>query len=340
MAATMKDIARDLGVSVVTVSKVLRNHEDISEATRKRVLDRVKELNYRPNLAARGLVTGRSYLIGLIVPDLVHPFFAEVAKDMSKYLAKRGYNLVISSSEEDPTLEEREISQMLGRRLDAIIIASCRPDPDFLQQSAAESGPPFILIDRNYPGGHASFVGVDDVLVGRMATEHLISVGCKRIAHLRGPETTPGIGRMEGYKAALRAHGLSVQNELISEVHSADVGSRTTGAVAMQNMLALKQKPDGVFCYNDPMAIGAMRAIFDADLRVPRDIAVIGCGNLHYDELLRVPLSSIDQDTAELGMRAAKLALSTIESKTATRPKVHLIQPRLVARASTVNDSK
>src|SRR5580700_11775519 len=124
MSTRMKDIARDLGVSVVTISKVLSNHPDVGDETRERVLARVKELDYRPNLAARSLVTGRSYLIGLVVPDLLHPFFAELAKALSAAIGKHGYSTIISSSEEDPELEAREIQQLTGRRLDALVIAS------------------------------------------------------------------------------------------------------------------------------------------------------------------------------------------------------------------------
>src|SRR5262249_42858480 len=124
MPVTMKDIARGLGVSVVTVSKVLRNHSDVGAETRRRVQQRIKELNYRPNAAARALVTGRTNLIGLIVPDLVHPFFSQVAKAISMSLRAHDYGLMISSSEDDPELERREIDQMLGRHVDAIILAS------------------------------------------------------------------------------------------------------------------------------------------------------------------------------------------------------------------------
>lgn len=126
----MKDIARDLGVSVITISKVLRNHPDIGDETRQRVLARVKELDYRPNLAARSLVTGRTYLVGLVVPDLLHPFFAEIAKSLSDVLRESGYYLIVTSSEEDPNLEEQEINHLLARRLDTLIIASCRPTVD------------------------------------------------------------------------------------------------------------------------------------------------------------------------------------------------------------------
>ena len=147
MATTMKDIALDLGVSVVTVSKVLRNHQDIGDETRRRVLDRVKELNYTPNLAARGLVTGKTYLIGLVVPDLLHPYFAEIAKSLAHVFQKKGYCLMISTSEEDPKLEEREIDRFLGRRLDALIIASSRFDSAIFER-IQHQGPPLVMIDR------------------------------------------------------------------------------------------------------------------------------------------------------------------------------------------------
>ena len=120
MSVRMKDIAKDLGVSVITVSKVLRNHPDVGDETRKRVLARVKELDYQLNLAARSLVTGRTYLVGLVVPDLLHPFFAEIAKALSEVLRQSGYYLIVTSSDEDPELEEQEINQLLARRLDIL----------------------------------------------------------------------------------------------------------------------------------------------------------------------------------------------------------------------------
>src|SRR4051812_31496286 len=224
MPVTMKDIARDLGVSVVTISKVLRNHSDIGEETRKRVLERVKAMNYRPNLSARGLVTGRSYLVGLVVPDLLHPFFAQIAKSLAKSLLKKGYCLVIATSDGDPQLERQEIDQLLGRGLDALVIASSSPDGEVLKR-IDEQGPPYILIDRSFNSSNASFVGVDDVAVGRMATEHLIHIGCERIAHLRGPATSTGIDRLKGYKDALAKHRIRVNDDLISAPRTVDVES-------------------------------------------------------------------------------------------------------------------
>ena len=330
----MKDIARDLGVSVVTVSKVLRNHEDISEATRKRVLDRVKELDYTPNLAARGLVTGKTYLVGLVVPDLLHPFFAQVAKSLSRALLKKGYCLTISTSEEDAELEKHEINRLLGRRLDALVIASSSTNPSVFERIQRQ-GLPFVLIDRNFPELHANYVGADDEAIGVLATEHLIEIGCVRIAHLRGPDNSPGAGRLMGYQNALAKHKLKSFSGYVTRPRLVDVQSRESGADLMRQLLALNPRPDGVFCYNDPMAIGAIHAILDAGLRVPGDIAVIGSGNLHYDTELRIPLSSIDQQTDMIGERTGRLTLSLLESKTHLRNRTIIIQPQLVVRAST-----
>jgi LacI family transcriptional regulator len=339
MPATMKDIARDLGVSVVTVSKVLRNHQDIGEATRKRVLERMKELNYQPNFSARALLTGHTYLVGLVVPDLLHPFFAEIAKALSKALLIKGYYLIISSSEEDPELEMREIDQLLNRRLDALIVATSRATPEIFERMEKQGGPPYVLIDRQLPGLAANFVGVDDEIAGALATEHLVSIGCKRIAHLRGPDISPGAGRLKGYTETLAKHGLRVPAGYVSASRASDVHSRESGIAAMRELLSVRPRPDGVFCFNDPTAIGAMEAILDAGLRIPRDIAVIGCGNLHYNDTLRVPLSSIDQNTQQIGDRAARLTLSLLAAKSPQRRKSILVKPSLVIRASTQKGS-
>jgi len=334
MAVTMKDIARDLGVSVVTVSKVIRHHSDIGEETRQRVLKRIKELNYEPNMAARALVTGRSYSAGLIVPDLVHPFFAEVACGLSDALRRRNYSLLISSSQGDPELEQQEIKRLLGRGLDALMIASTQGTAESFRRIEAQKVP-YVLIDRAFPGMPANFVGVDDVAVGRLATEHLISVGCRRIAHIRGPATSTAVGRLEGYTQALAAHGLKQLQDGVLVGRSPDVDSWSSGNEAMKKLLRLDPRPDGVFCYNDPIAIGVIDAILGAGLRVPQDIAVIGCGNLHFDRSLRVPLSSVDQQSRTIGERAGKLVLSLIEAKLPPQPKSVMLEPFVVPREST-----
>ena len=329
----MKDIARDLGVSVVTVSKVLRNHSDIGEETRQKVLKRMKELNYRPNLAARALVTGRTSMMGLVVPDLVHPFFGEIAKALSRVIRKKGYTLVISSSEKEPELERQAIEQLLARRVDALVIGSAQWTIESFRR-IEEQETPFVLIDRSFVGFPANFVGVDDVEIGAIATEHLVDEGCRRIAHIRGPEISTASGRLQGYQRVLAKHGLSMPTAyLVGKPvgEPAEVG----GYKAMQKLLQLNPRPDAVFCYNDSTAVGAMRSILDAGLKIPGDIALVGCGNLHYSQSLYVPLTSVDQNSPAIGERAAKLALSLIESKTPLRPKTILLKPKLMIRASS-----
>lgn len=334
MAVRLKDIARDLGVSVVTVSKVLRNHEDISPETRERVLKRMDELNYQPNLTARALVTGRSYLLGLIVPDLVHPFFAQVAKGVSSVLRKKGYGLVIASSEEDPDLERQEISQMLARRLDAILIASTQWTVESFRKIESLQRP-YVLVDRKFSGLAANSVGTDDFAIGRMATEHLLENGCKRVAYIGGEHVSTAVERLEGFRGALASLGQPISNEyILCRPHYDDAGD-VTGYRAAKELLALRVKPDGIFCNNDPIALGAMEAILEAGLRIPDDIAIIGAGNVRYAGALRVPLSSIDQDSTQLGSCSAELALSLVQAKP-QRPKQIVIPPKLVARHSSL----
>jgi LacI family transcriptional regulator len=334
MAITMKDIARDLGVSVVTVSKVLRNHSDISAETRKRVQQRMKELNYQPNPAARALHTGRTNLIGLIVPDLVHPFFSQVAKGISARLRSKEYGLTISSSEDDPQLEKREIDQMLARRVDVLILASTQSDPKSLRR-IEDQGVPYILLDRKIPNLEANFVGIDDVIVGTQATTHLIEIGCKTIAHIAGPKVSTALDRQTGYSMTLAKHGLVLPSGyLVARGHMDDSGD-VSGYEGMKLLLQCDPRPDGVFCCNDPIAMGAMRAILEAGLKIPEDVAVVGCGNLHYDDFLLVPLTSIDQDSSGLGASAAKLALSIVKNKSQATPKTILLGSKLVVRASS-----
>jgi len=341
MTVRMKDIATELGLSVVTVSKVLRNHPDISEETRKRVLKRIKELDYQPNLAARSLITGQSWSIGLVVPDLLHPFFAQIAKAISAEIRTRNYCLLISSSDEDPRVEEQEIRQLISRRVDVLLIASARSSPagfKFLNGQHV----PYILLDREIKGLNASFIGVNDVEVGLIATRHLIDLGCRRIAHIRGPEVSTARGRLAGYRQALAEFkGRRLPEQVVSLGSSGDHRGEKGGHAATIRLLKAEPRPDAIFCFNDPSALGAIRAIEEAGLRIPEDIAVVGCGNLPYDDMLRVPLSSVDQGSEAIGKLAAALALKLTENRTPparveVAPNRELIPPRLVVRASSL----
>lgn len=330
----MKDIADDLGVSVITVSKALHNQSDISAETRARVLKRAGELNYKPNYAARALVTGRTHMIGLVVPDLVHSFHSEIAKGLAGVLRKSGYSLVISSSEESQQVEEQAVEQLLARRVDALLIASTQWSAASFQR-LTEANIPFVLIDRSIPGVKASFVGVDDRLVGFMATEHLLDIGCRIIGHIGGVHISPARGRLQGYKQALSEHGITPDPDYTVMLNTLDELAHGVGYESAKKLLSCNPRPDGIFCFSDAIAIGAMGAILDAGLRIPEDVALVGCSNLHYDPFLRVPLSSVDQQSVAIGRRAARLAISLVESDSKVPPKAILLEPKLIVREST-----
>jgi LacI family transcriptional regulator len=334
MAVRLKDIARDLGVSVITVSKALRDHADISEETKARVLKRCKELNYRPNLAARALVTGRTNLIGFVVPELLHSFFSEIVRGVSDALFGTEYTLVTTSSDQDPKRERQAVEQLIARRVDALLVASSQWTVEMFRR-VEEAGIPYILIDRDFSGLAAHFIGVNDDTVGALATRHLAEAGCRRIAHIGGSGLSPVVGRMEGYKRTLQKLNLPSDPELIYNVDRVEELGDATGYEATKKLLKLNPRPDGIFCYNDAIAFGAIAAVLEAGLRVPEDVAVAGCGNILYDRFLKIPLTSVDQQTALIGQKAGKLALHLIESDEPVPPQRILLEPKLIVRQST-----
>jgi len=338
MAVRLKDIARDLNVSVITVSKAMRGNTDISEATRERVLARMKELDYQPNMMARSLVTGQSFIIGLIVPDLLNPFFTELAKSLGSALRKQSYGLVLASSEDNAEVERSEIRMMLARGVDALLIASCQPKLQGFM-SVHNQSTPFVLLDRPFPHLRANFVGTDDYAGGRLATEHLISLGRKRLAYIGSPDISAAAERFRGYRMALRDHGIELREEFV--LSNPDVGDSgdepadDAGYEMMRKLLKRRSRPNGVFCHNDVVAIGAMKATLDAGLSIPKDIAFVGFDNVRYSKYLQIPLTSVDQSTGQLGVAAAQLALDLIAKKV-DKPKTILLAPSLVVRQSTI----
>jgi LacI family transcriptional regulator len=320
-------------VSTVTVSKVLRGGVDIGERTRARVLKRMAELNYQPNMQARGLASGRSFAVGLVVPDLVHPFFGQFAKALAGALRASGLAVVLSSSEEDPELERKEVRTLVNRGVDVLLVASCQRSEE--AEFFTREGLPLLLIDRNLPKLGADYVGSNDVLVGELATRHLIGLGRRRLAHIGGEGTSPSIDRLRGFRNALGVAGIRLPKGYVVTCERFEETGDSAGYRAMQELLAQKQRPDAVFCYNDLSAIGAMQATMQAGLSIPGDIAFAGCGNLRYAEYLKVPLTSVDQSIERMGEAAARRALA-LSLKPDDQPQTALVEPKLIVRQSSV----
>jgi len=270
-------------------------------------------------------------MIGLIVPDLMHSFFAEIAKGVSTTIRPLGYDVVICNSEEDCAVESSEVDRLLARQVDGLILASAQPPSSMEVFERIEArNVPYVLVDRRFTDARAPYVGADDEAIGRLATNHLIERGCRRIAHIAGPPLTTGVGRLKGYQDALREAGISLPDSYV--VHATDDAS---GFQAAQLLLSLDPRPDAIFGYNDPTAAGAMKAILEAGIGIPGSMKVIGVGNVHYSDLLRVPLSTIDQSSTAIGQQAAEILVKAIGSKRRRPPRTVVIEPTLIIREST-----
>jgi LacI family transcriptional regulator len=330
---TMKRIASELGVSVTTISKVLNNHGDISEATRDRVLAKIEELGYQRNAVARSLTLRRTNTIGIVIPDLMHSFFVEVIQGIEPVASVRGFGLLLCSSGEDPGKERSELEMLRSRQVDGIVLASAHgsANDDLLKQLTG-TGTGLVMIDRDdHPKVECHRVLTDDEQVGTLATNHLLDLGRRAIAHIGGPDIVHAKRRERGWREALKARDIRVPGDWFVQAGFMD----SDGYRAMKRLLTVRPKIDAVFAANDPAAIGAMKAIWEAGLRVPEDIAIVGVGDIALSDMLRVPLTTVSWSRKEQGLNAAELLLNGLEGDEDDPPRRVIIPPRLVVRESS-----
>jgi LacI family transcriptional regulator len=328
MPTTLGDIARALNVSKMTVSRAINNHPEINPETRARVLAMAQKMNYRPNQFARALTSKHSYLIGIVVPDLMHSYFAEICRGVESQARPAGYQNLICSTDEDARKELDEI-EALWTRTDGLIVASALTANEVkAYRKLISDGGNIVLIDRLLDGLRCPAVTTDDVRVGILATEHLIKLGHRKIGHLRGTTASTSQGRLEGYEQAMSKARLRVEKSFIH-----DCGfTEADGRAAMQKWIAKGNLPTAIFAANDPAAIGAMAALNEAGIDVPNDVAIVGAGNIHYGDMLRVPLTTVSWSTAAMGQAAAELLLELIDGK--NKPRKVIVPPELVVRHS------
>jgi LacI family transcriptional regulator len=269
-----------------------------------------------------------STLVALVIPDLKQSYFAQIAAAVESSLVPVGHHLLISQTGEDPREEAMTIDLLVSRKVDGLIIASAQRDA----QSFAKLTTPYVLIDRQIPGLAANYVGAHNDEIGFIATEHLIEQGCRRVAHLRGPRLSTGTGRARGHRRAIERHGLESRDEWVVDAGHEESSGRT----AMQGLLELKRPPDGVFCFNDPVAAGALRAILGAGLQVPQDVALVGVANMLYSDWLTVPLSTVDQGTQSIGTLAAQRLLECMTAGRRAEAQERFVPSILIPRASSL----
>lgn len=329
---TIREVAKKAGVSVTTVSHVVNQTRFVAEETEKRVVAAMHQLNYRPNTLARSLRRGETHTIGLIVPDSANPYFAEVARAMEEKAFRAAYSTILCNSDNDLEKEKRYTEVLINKQVDGIIFMACGDDILSLQE-LIERQTPAIIVDRLLDQIELDSVVSDNFQGGYLATNHLISTGHHRIAIIRGPSNvTPSAKRFDGYLKALE------ENEIPSNpswIKSGDFHP-PSGYHATTELLSLAERPDAIFACNDLMAIGALRAAYEANLKVPEDLSIIGYDNIELASFTQPALSTIAQPIDNLAERAVHLLLKKINNPCSPTIRESLSN-QLIIRETTRN---
>jgi LacI family transcriptional regulator len=329
--STVKDIAKKLGLHHSTVSRALRDYPDISETTKKKVIKVAKDMNYTPNTIAQSLKTRKSRLIGIIVPEIVHNFFAKAISGIENVVYKEGFVPIVLQSNESTEREILNVDAMITNRV-AGLIASISQNTNNADHyiKLMDKGIPLVFFDRIIDNLDTSRVISDDRMGALMGVEYLIENGYRKIAHFSGPPNLNiSKNRLEGYVEALEKNKIQFNQELITtgSVHE------DNGYKSMEKMLSRNTLPDAIFAINDPVAVGAYRKIKEEGLKIPDDIAILGFSNNVISSYLDPPLSTIDQFPERMGQTAANILFDQIiHEKTFTKTS---ISTKLIIRETT-----
>ncbi len=325
--ATIKDVARELGLSIATVSRALSRPHLLRPKTRERVLDAVERLGYRPNLLARGLRQGLAQAILFVAPNL-SPFFLEIFAGAEEVTRNSQFALLFGNSNGDPEREQHFFDQVASGRADGIILLTGAVPAAYV--SGDRQLPPLVTVLERLPGAMVPVVNTDHHAGALEAVRHLVALGHRRIAHISGLRRVPSaLRRLEGYRAALTAAGLSAPAEL---TYTGDftIGS---GAAGMQHLMGLAQPPTAVLCGNDEMAYGAIRAAHKLGLSVPAHVSIVGFDDQNLAEFYNPPLTTVNIPRHELGRRAAQELIDQLAGREVAREV--MLPTHLVIREST-----
>jgi LacI family transcriptional regulator len=329
MSVSLRDVAKAAKVSVGTVSNVLNRPEVVAPETLARVQATIKELGFVPNGFARHLRSGQSRTLGLIVPDVANPFFTEVARGVEDAASKRDYAVFLCNSDESASKEDRYINVLIQQQVRGVLITPADMKSDRLE-AMRERGIAVTLLDREIKGRKQCSVSVDDVHGGQIAIEYLAGLGHKNIAWVCGPESIPQVAdRGAGVTKAAKVAGAKIETIRVPLMNAAK------GEEAAKKILELEVMPTAIFCANDLLALGVMRALLANKVRIPEQVSVLGYDNIEFAPSAAVPLSSIAQPSYQMGVTAADLLLNECEDGENHEHQQIRFQPQLVERAST-----
>ncbi len=325
---TISDVAKRAGVSSMTVSRVLNHKGEISFSTRKLVQQAIDELDYRPSTVARSLKTNRTMTIGMIIPDVTNPFFPEIVRGVEDTAWAQNYTMVLCNTAEDRAREEATLRLLEANRVDGVILCSPRlSDEQLLPLLKRHSAT--VLVNRTVPGTIFDTVQVDDAYGTMCAVQHLLRDGRQVIGCLAGPSYSySGQKRVQGFITALESKGHIFNPDLVVNCSPNEEG----GFKASKELLTTHPEIDGLICYDDMVAIGALQACVELNTHIPSDIAVIGCDDVRYATLVTPALTTLRISKYDIGASASRMLLENIEGRSSQKEKI--LTPELIIRAS------
>lgn len=327
---TMTDVAESAGVSLMTVSRVVNNKEDVSQETRQRVLDVIQELGYRPSSIARGLVTRRTGTLGVVVPDIDNAFFSGVVRGAENQAYADDYSVFLGNTNEDPDRELAVLDSLEEKLVDGLILCSSRLETEQLRQ-IVDRFPSVVLLSRELEEDCAGTVLIDDRLGGQLAAEHLIRNGHRAIGYISGPPVSHSAHwRVAGFRETLEAAGLPFNPNWIRHCQPlVEQGSQTA-----RELLTSHPELTALICHNDLLAVGALHVCRELGLHPPEDIAIVGFDDIPLASLVNPPLTTCRVDRHELGAKAMRMLLDQITASPDSFKKL-VLEPELIIRAST-----
>ncbi|MBF8674884.1 LacI family DNA-binding transcriptional regulator [Pseudomonas fulva] len=328
--ATIKDVAALAGISYTTVSHVLNKTRPVSEPVRLKVEAAIQELDYVPSAVARSLKARSTATIGLLVPNSVNPYFAELARGIEDACERNGYCVILCNSDDDPQKQRNYLRVLLEKRIDGLVVGSVGQDDDLLQ-SLAGVRTPMVIVDRELEGVDADLVRIDHELGAYLATRHLLELGHRDIAYIGGPAET-GVTQMRlgGFRRALAEAGVTVAAERVRHCDFTSPG----GHAAAAELLA-GARPTAIFAGNDMIGFGVLRAAAERHIDVPGALSVIGFDDIELSRYVYPPLTTVGQSIRELGESAAALLLARIAQPCNSASQQRIVTPRIVLREST-----
>jgi len=329
---TIKDIARELGISPSTVSRALKDHPDISQETKRLVNELATKYNYKPNIIALSLRNQRSNVIGVIIPEIVHYFFSSVISGIEAVANEHGYSVMISQSVEDYNREVAACDTFLNSIIDGILVSVSKETSSYEHfQRFEDEGIPLVFFDRAVDEIQADKVIIDDFDGAYQATEHLIVQGRRKIVHFAGPQNrSVGLNRLNGYLKAMRDNGVVIDERLI--VHC---DTFQTALVETQKLIDSGLKFDSIFAVNDFTAAGVMKVLLRNGYKIPGDIAVVGFGDDQTSLMVEPTLTTVNQPGYEMGKKAMEQLIRRITQTKPEPPVTEILKTQLIVRESS-----